>query len=157
FAMIHKAAVQACDADDGVKDGIISSPRTCHFDPAVLQCKAADGPDCLTAPQVAALRAIYQGPRNPRTGKAIYPGFSPGSESMFPIQTAGPLPFGAAFTYLKDVVLKDPQWDFRKFDYDKDVTLALQAGSAQLDVPPTGLDSFLAGGRKLLLSHGWAD
>jgi feruloyl esterase len=157
FAMIHKAVVQACDADDGVKDGIISSPQTCHFDPGVLQCKAGDQPDCLTGPQIAALRAIYQGPHNPRTGKSIFPGFSPGSESMFPIQTAGPRPFGAAFTFIRDVVLKDPKWDFRTFDYDKDVTRALQVGSAQLDVPPTGLDSFLGGGRKLLLSHGWAD
>lgn len=157
FTLIHKAAVQACDARDGVTDGIISSPRTCHFDPASLQCKSTDGPDCLTAPQVAALRAIYQGPRDPRTGKAIYPGFEPGSEAMFPIQTAGPLPFGAAYTYMRDLVFKDPHWDFNSFDYDKDVARALQAGSAQLDVPPSGLDTFLSGGRKLLLSHGWAD
>jgi len=53
--------------------------------------------------------------------------------------------------------MRDSKWDFRTFDYDKDVTRALQAGSAQLDVPPGGLDTFLAGGRKLLLSHGWAD
>ena len=157
FALIHKAAVQACDANDGVTDGIITSPQSCHFDPASLQCKAEDGPDCLTAPQVAALRAIYQGPRNPRTGQAIYPGFEPGSEAMFPIQTRGPLPFGAAYTYMRDLVFEDPHWEFNSFDYDKDVTRAMQTGSAQLDVPPTGLDTFLSGGRKLLLSHGWAD
>ena len=157
FALIHKAAVQACDADDGVKDGIISFPQSCHFDPGVLQCKAGDGPDCLTAAQVGALRAIYQGPRNPRTGKSIFPGFEPGSEAMFPIQTAGPLPFGGAFTFMRDLVIQDPKWDFRSFDYDKDVTRAMQAGSAQLDVPSRGLASFFAGGRKLLLSHGWAD
>ena len=157
FALIHKAAVEACDADDGVKDGIISSPGRCHFDPAVLQCKAGDQPDCLTAAQVTAVRAIYQGPHNPRTGKSIFPGFTPGSEAMFPIQTMGPEPFGAAYTFMKDLVMRDPKWDFRTFDYDEDVTRALQAGSAQLDVPASGLDSFLAGGRKLLLSHGWAD
>jgi hypothetical protein len=157
FALVHKAAVQACDAGDGVKDGIISSPRDCHFDPAALQCKAQDGPDCLTAAQVGALHAIYQGPRNPRTGGQIFPGFEPGSESMFPIQTAGPEPFGGAFTYMKDLVFQDPKWDFRAFDYDKDVTRAMKTGSVQLNVPPKGLDSFLASGRKLLLSHGWAD
>jgi hypothetical protein len=157
FALLHKAAVAACDANDGVQDGIISSPRTCRFDPGVLQCKAADGADCLTAPQVAAVRAIYRGPHNARTGKPIFPGFEPGSEAMFPIQTAGPEPFAVAFTYMKDLVFKDPKWDFNSFDYDKDVTRAMQTGSAQLDVPPAGLDSFLAGGRKLLLSHGWAD
>jgi len=155
--LVHKAAVEACDSSDGVKDGIISSPATCHFDPAVLQCKAQDGPDCLAAAQVAAVRAIYQGPRNPRTGATIYPGFSPGSEGMFFIQTQGPEPFGVATTFFKDLVFVDPKWDFNSFDYDKDVTRAQQVGSAILDVPPTGLDSFFAGGRKLLLSHGWAD
>jgi tannase/feruloyl esterase len=157
FATIHKAAVAACDADDGVKDGIISSPRSCHFDAAALRCKGSDAPDCLTAPQLTALRAIYQGPKNPRTGKQIYPGFTVGSEAMFPIQTNGPEPFGAATTYMRSLVFNDPKWDFRSFDYDEDATRTLQAGSAQLDVPPTGLDEFFGGGRKLLMSHGWAD
>jgi feruloyl esterase len=157
FAFVHKAVVAQCDADDGVKDGIVSSPQRCHFDPAVLQCKAGDRPDCLTGPQVAALRAIYQGPHNPRTGKSIFPGFEVGSEAMFPIQTMGPEPFGVSVSYLRDLVFKDPKWDFRNFDYDKDVKHAMEVGSAVLDVPSTGLDAFLGGGHKLLLSHGLAD
>ncbi len=157
FAFLHKAAVEACDSDDGVKDGIISAPGRCKFDAAALQCKAGDAPDCLTSAQVAAVRALYQGPRNSHTGKQIYPGFSPGSEMMFPIQTGGPEPFGVATTYMKYIVFKNINWDFRTFDYDKDSTLAVQAGSAVLDVQPTALDSFFADGRKLLLSHGWAD
>jgi len=157
FAVIHQAAVQACDAADGVKDGIISAPDRCNFDPAVLSCKGADAPDCLTPAQVAAARAIYQGPRNPRTGAQIFPGFEPGSEALFPAQTAGPEPFGASLTYMRALVFKDPTWNFRRFDYDADVTRALKAGSAVLDVPPQGLDAFFAQGRKLLLSHGWAD
>jgi hypothetical protein len=157
FDIVYKAAVAACDADDGLKDGLISSPRTCRFDPAALQCKTGDSPDCLTAPQVAAVRAIYEGPKNAKTGKQIYPGFERGSEPRFSIQTSGPEPFGAATTFFKFLVFKDPNWNFRKFDYDKDVTLALQTGSTHLDVPPTGLDAFFSDGRKLLLSHGWAD
>jgi feruloyl esterase len=157
FAMIHKAVLQACDAQDGVRDGIVTSPPDCGFDPAILQCKADDGPDCLTAAQVAALRAIYQGPRNPRTGRSIFPGFEPGSEAQLPVQTMGPAPFGAAVTYLGKVVFNDPNWDFRGFDYDAGVRRAQEVGSAQLDVPPAGVEAFLAGGRKLLLSHGWAD
>jgi hypothetical protein len=157
FDVVHKAVVNACDAGDGVRDGIVSSPGSCRFDAAALQCKSDDQPDCLTAAQVTALRAIYDGPRNPRTGKQIYPGFSPGSETMFPIQTVGPEPFAVATTFMKSLVFQDPNWNFRSFDYDKDVTRAMQVASAQLDVPPDGLDSFFAGGRKLLLSHGWAD
>ena len=158
FTLVHKAAVQACDADDGVRDGIISEPGRCGFDPAALLCKGADAPDCLTAAQVATVRAIYRGPVNAATGKSIFPGFEPGSETMFPLQTAGPEPFGAAFTFMRDLVFADPAWNFRSFDYDKDVSRALRAASAQLDVPAAGLDAFFATGRrKLLLSHGWAD
>ena len=157
FGLVHKAAVEACDAGDGVKDGIISAPKRCQFDPAILQCKGAEAADCLTAAQVGAVRAIYAGPRNPHTNEPIYPGFEPGSEAMFPIQTMGPEPFGVAFTYFRDLVFKDPKWDFRSFDYDQGVTHAMQGDSGTLDVSPKGLDRYLSGGRKLLLSHGWAD
>jgi feruloyl esterase len=157
FAMIHQAVLQACDANDGVKDGIVSAPGACKFDPAALQCKGDEGPQCLTAPQIAALRAIYQGPRNPRTGQQIHPGFSVSSEPMFPIQAGGPEPFPVATTYMRSLVFKDPKWYFTKFDYDKDAARAIQVGSDALDVPATGIDKFIAGGGRLLMSHGWAD
>ncbi|WP_426703046.1 tannase/feruloyl esterase family alpha/beta hydrolase [Rhodanobacter sp. Col0626] len=161
FDLVHKAVLAACDADDGVRDGMISAPNRCHFDPAVLQCKrtgpGAGTTDCLTAPQVTALRAIYQGPRNPRTGKPIFPGFEPGSENMFSIQASGSGPIVPVASYFRDLVFNDPQWDFRHFDYDKDVSRALAAHSRFVDVPPTGLGNYVASGRKLLMSHGWAD
>jgi hypothetical protein len=156
FTLVHKAAVAACDADDGVKDGIISSPAHCQFDPSVLQCKRDDSPDCLTAPQIEALRGIYQGPRDPRTGRQIFAGPVPGSELMFPLKT-GPAPYGAALSYMRDLVFHNPRWDFRSFDFGKDMELARAAGAGVMDVPPDGLDKFLGDGRKLLLSHGWAD
>ena len=53
--------------------------RACLFDPAVLACGAKTGPDCLTAPQVEALTAIYAGPTNPHTGEQLFPGL-PGHE-----------------------------------------------------------------------------
>jgi hypothetical protein len=164
FAFVHEAAVKSCDADDGVVDGIISAPRQCHFDPAELECKGAnagnigaDTPGCLTKTQVASLLAIYQGPRNPRTNESIFPGFERGSEAMLPIQTSGTAPFPAVLSYFRDLVFMDPKWDFRTFDYDKDVTDALHRHSDIVDIPSTGLDRYLASGRKLLLSHGWAD
>jgi len=72
--VIQKAALTECDAADGVKDGLLQNPRACHFNPSVLICKGAEGPECLTAPQVEALRKIYDGPKNPRTGASIFPG-----------------------------------------------------------------------------------
>src|SRR5690606_22244591 len=72
-------------------------------------------------------------------------------------QTQGTTPFPVATTYMTGLVFNNPKWDFRSFDYDRDAARAIKAGSAALDVPPTGLDKFFASGKKLLLSHGWAD
>lgn len=156
WALVHKAVLQACDAQDGVTDGVVSH-LGCGFDPQVLQCKSGDGADCLTAAQVVAVRAIYAGVHNAKSGALIYPGFEPGSEGMLPILTFGTAPFPVAESYFRDLVFKDPKWDFRSFDYDQDVARSLAVGHDALDVPPTGLDAFLSGNRKLLLSHGMAD
>src|SRR5580765_2412865 len=53
---LHRAAVDACDAMDGVKDGLIADPARCRFDPAILQCKGAGEPACLTPAQVDTVR-----------------------------------------------------------------------------------------------------
>ena len=70
---IQSAALAACDAQDGVKDGIISNPLQCHFDPSVLLCKGQDSRDCLTAPQLSALKKLYSGAQDSH-GKQIFPG-----------------------------------------------------------------------------------
>ena len=157
LAIVGKAALAACDANDGVTDGIINNPPACKFDPAVLQCKAGDAADCLTAAQVTALQAVYAGPRNPRTGAQIYPGLSVGSEAQMPVLTVGNEPFPVATTFFKGPVLGNATWDFRSMDYDRDTQRAMAYGSEALDIPATGLKPFFAGNRKLLLSHGWAD
>src|SRR5262249_26787478 len=68
LSMITKAAIDACDGNDGLKDGLIDDPRRCHFDPAKLACKNGDDSTCLTAPQVEAVKKMYEGAKNPRTG-----------------------------------------------------------------------------------------
>ena len=42
YPAIHNAALDACDALDGVTDRIIENPRACKFDPKVIECKAGD-------------------------------------------------------------------------------------------------------------------
>ena len=60
--LLHKAVLAKCDAEDGLKDGLISNPLACHFDPAVLECKASAAPgSCLTSAQVKVVRELYAG------------------------------------------------------------------------------------------------
>ena len=52
YPLIHDAVLDACDAADGVKDGVLENPKRCTFDPKVLECRGGDAATCLTAPQV---------------------------------------------------------------------------------------------------------
>jgi feruloyl esterase len=153
---LHNAAIEACDALDGVKDGLIGDPSRCHFDPGVLLCKGADSDSCLTAAQVSAAQAIYAGAANPRTKKQIFPGMAPGSELVWSA-LAGPSPFGIPLSHFQVVVFKDPKWDYLTLDFDKDVALADQIDNGLLNATDPNLKSFFAHGGKLLMYHGWND
>lgn len=81
YSMIHDAVLEACDALDGLKDGVIENPLTCKFDYATLACKAGDAADCLTKGQVESARAMTSPLKDPRTGKVVFdPHFMPGWE-----------------------------------------------------------------------------
>ncbi len=154
---VQKAFIEQCDARDGLKDGIVADPEDCHFDPASLECKGTPSEGCLTAPQVEALHDIYAGPKNPRTGAQIFAGYEPGSEQQLMVLDGGKEPFPVATSYFRDLVFHDPKWDFKSYNYDTDLAASYKAGSDILDVPSDGLAAYLAGGGKLLLSHGWSD
>jgi len=157
YPLIHLAALAACDEQDGVKDGVIENPQRCKFDPKVLECKGADGdaPDCLTPPQVEAVRKIYSPVVNRRTGAAIVPGFSPGSELGWATM-GGPQPLGLGIDLFRFVVFQDPNWDFRKFDFDEDIARTVKA-STMLNALDPDLRKFSARGGKLIQYHGWSD
>ena len=163
---LQKAALDACDALDGVKDGVIGNPRRCHFDPVAIQCKDSDGPDCLTAPQVAAIRKIYSGPKNPRTGEAIFPGFSPGAEALpanwriwITGNASGAPTIGALLSnvFFADMVFENPKWDYHTLDFDKDMKTADDKLGPALNSIDPNLSKFKARGGKLIQYHGWND
>jgi hypothetical protein len=82
--LVNGAVLAACDADDGLKDGIITDPRACRFNPRELVCRDRSDTACLSAGKVTALESIYAGAVNPRTGAQIYPGLEPGGENAQP-------------------------------------------------------------------------
>ena len=149
------AVVAACDEKDGVKDGIVSDPRSCRFDPSVLMCASGEDAGCLTSAQVDNARSAYA-PVKTKNGETVYPGHSPGFESAWRIPTQGaalnPL-FGDMPRYVGH---QDANWDLMSFNLDTDLALALKnAGFIEANSPD--LAKFKARGGKLLLYHGWAD
>lgn len=157
YPAIHQAVLQACDKIDGVKDGVLENPTACHFDPAVMQCKSGDGPDCLTAAQVQAARKIYAGAKDPRNGQQIFPGLEPGSELGWGTFLAGKEPFSYASETLKYEVFKNPNWNPASLNFDSDVAFADKTAGALMNATNPNLKPFFAHGGKLLMYHGWAD
>lgn len=163
--MIQAAALAVCDGNDGVKDGLVEDPRTCRFDPSVLTCKGADAPECLTAPQVAALKKIYEGPKNPRTGKQIYPGYPPSVEGVpgawSPWIITNPpdkaIQFAFGNSYYGHAVFETQSWDFRELNFDSDVQYGDDKAGHIINANNPDLRSFRAHGGKLIQYHGWAD
>jgi feruloyl esterase len=189
LALVTKAAVEACDGLDGLKDGIIDDPRRCHFDPVKLLCKsggtgnpgspggpgnpassgnqnlaAGQGPEdtCLTQAQVDAVRKMYEGVKNPRTGDQIFTGWPRGSEGFgeSPIQSwrtyvtdpAEPMRVG----FFRYFLFFDPNWDWHTVDFDRDLAYAEQKlpwmAAVEKDLTP-----FKKRGGKLLMYTGWSD
>ena len=158
------AVLAACDAQDGLADGILNDPRQCHFDPATLVCQGADSAKCLTAPQVAALKKIYAGPHD-SAGRAVFPGYLPGGEEGlggWGLWITGPAPklslmwfFGVG--YCSRMVYEKSDWDPKSFNVDAALELAEKKTAGALNAIDPNLKPFETRGGKLILYHGWDD
>ncbi len=159
---ITAAVRNACDARDGVKDGIINDPTKCHFDPNVLLCHGPESRTCLTSPQIVSLRKIYTGPRNSK-GESIFPGLMPGGEE-------GPGAWGAWVTstgpgngpgyvenFFRFMVFQDPAWSLLKSNPDEALHSADEKTASILNATNPDLRPFQARGGKLIVYHGWND
>jgi feruloyl esterase len=157
LTLINNAVVAACDAMDGVVDGVIDNPLACTWQPSSLLCAPGQDPNtCLTSAQVTALANVYAGPRNPRTGAELYPGLVRGSERGWSGHTAGPNIFSTADQFFKYMVYNNPNWDYRTFNFDSDVTYAKSLFSGLLDAIDPNLSAYRNRGGKILQSHLWS-
>ena len=162
--LIESATLAACDANDGLKDGLIDDPTKCHFDPAVLTCKGEESDSCLTDAQVIALKKIYAGPKNSK-GDQLFPGYEPGGETGlggWGTWITGPSPgksvqlaFGKGL--FGDMLAQDAAWDFHKMNFDRDMSAADDKGSRIFNSVDANMKGFKDRGGKLLLYHGWSD
>jgi hypothetical protein len=158
---IQKASLDACDALDGVKDGIVNDPAKCSFDPAVLKCKGEDELDCLTEPQIATLKMLYAGFADSK-GHTLFPGFTPGDETSWREWVVGEDPeasLSARFVRndFRYIVTGDPKWNAQTVDIQAMLKLSQEKSAADLDATNPDLSKFSARGGKLILYHGWND
>jgi len=148
YPLIHKAVLEQCDALDGLKDGLVSDPVKCRFDPSRL--------DFLTARQIETVRAVLS-PTKTKKGEVVFPGYVPGAELGWAGLIGGPEPTSTAIDQYKFVVFKDPNWDWRTFDLDRDLAIADKVDNGTINAINPHIEPFVKRGGKLLMYHGWAD
>jgi feruloyl esterase len=160
--LAEDAALAACDADDGLKDGLIANPRQCDWDPATIQCSGAKTDSCLSAPQVAALQTIYSGIKSPDGEWAMFPmsrGGETGWQMFVGTDGTGADPTGGGgLIGLKPLIFPEREVDFGNFSPQRDVPQVRASAFAEMyEAKDTDLSDFFAGGGKLLMWHGESD
>lgn len=161
MTLLNNAVIAACDALDGVTDGVIDDPRKCTYDPAVLQCTGADSATCLTSVQVAAAKQIYGGAKY-ANGTTIFPPYTRGSELGWTSLYTGATPGGSGWDFFRYSAFQTPTFNNSTFNFDSDTDRAMNtlvAGEPLSSVynATANLTPFQTRGGKLIIYHGWAD
>lgn len=169
--LLHKGVMDACDAEDGLKDGIIDDPRACRYDPVVLLCKPGQSEaknECLSMPQVEAVRKIYAKPVNARGETYFHYPTDISSEhdwarSILPVhgstETGAPFALNGAITGLRYMVMRDnpgPAYVWTQFDFVKEKA-RIDDMAKIMDPDAVDLSAFRKRGGKLIIVHGWGD
>ncbi len=185
--LVREAVLAACDADDGLKDGVVGAFAQCTDRKVVPQlqkriCKQGKSEGCLSAGQVAALQRSLQGPHD-QHGKKLYAdwpwdaGIGSDAWRLWKLGQPGGTPalnllLGAPataviFTTPPSSIGADPQSAFDyalRFNFDRDAqgiyaTDPHFVASAWDDISARSpeLAAFRAHGGKLIVPHGVSD
>lgn len=155
--LLHQAVLDACDENDGLKDGLIADPDRCAFDPSVLQCKPSDSSgNCLTAEQVETARFIYASPKNPKSGRPIT-GLARGSELGWTDLGWTASARATGLDQFRFIVFRNPNWQVSDFNFDSDIVRAEEVDAGIVNALDPDLKPFLDRRGKLIQYHGWSD
>lgn len=180
--LVHDAVLAACDAADGLADGIVANPVGCRklFDVSKLRCAAGQSGDaCLTDAQVKAVQTTQQPYRFDfalANGLREYPGRGPSGENTLAYGPTGgwnswwlgaepptlpPSPKnGIVWVYgagaIQYFYARDPKFDLRNYK-PADHRKRIEEVSALMDTTNPDLSAFHARGGKLILLENLAD
>jgi feruloyl esterase len=169
FTAFNDAAVKACDALDGVKDGIIGKPQSCDYDPRrligkTIVCKGEQV--TVSAADADAVRRIWQGPTTP-AGKKLWFGLPKGASfSGLAAPATGPdgssiwAPFPIADNWVKTFLKRQPKFDTSTLTYSQFAELFQQSQDEYNDIIGTddpNLSAFRNAGGKMITWQGLAD
>jgi feruloyl esterase len=161
LSLANKSALAACDADDGLKDGLINNPRQCSWDPKTIECSGAKNATCLAPAQVTALRAAYDGVKDPD-----------GEWAMLPMSRGGELGWGAFIATdgsgvdpsgggglrgLLPLIFGETQPDLATFTLANVQTVRGSPFAQMYEAKNPDLAKFFGNGGKLLVWHGESD
>ena len=161
---LSNAVLAACDAADGVADGVVSHPQACHFNPATLRCAggADTGDSCLSDAQLAVV-ASYTNPTSIGGGAYHSAGWPlSGNESAAGgawdvwVSSGPRLQYLFQDTTVKYYLASDPLANSLLYNYDSNPA-ALAGMSVLNDATNPALHPFLGAGGKLILWHGTND
>jgi hypothetical protein len=162
--VLAKAVLAAC-AD---KSGMIPDARVCKFDAAMLVCKDADGPDCLTAEQARIANLLWRGPVDEKRILLAPGGMPYGSELAW----GGSMALSKGLKFGPDTSVDFAfSYDFPNFmsswrrtgitnaniAFTSDEFRRLDAMHGLNDPTNPDLRAFAARGGKLIIWQGWAD
>jgi pimeloyl-ACP methyl ester carboxylesterase len=147
---VMEGFLNACDARDGLKDGLVMDPTGCRFDVKTIECLGEKKDGCLSTAQVSAIQQAFAGPRDSK-GRQVYPGFLfdtgiTTTEGLPGLLAGAVNPIGPAYTATEMDV------DARAEQASADPQMILTATSTW-----TNLNTFSARGGKLLFYHGVSD
>src|SRR5215213_2029191 len=121
--LLHSAVVNACDALDGAKDGLIENPQRCEFDPKALACGASNSGACLQPTQIDTAKLLYSNEINPKTRRVIA-GLAAGSELGWTDLGWTASARATGLDQFRYIVFSDPAWTVQKFTFDSDIVRA---------------------------------
>jgi hypothetical protein len=163
LAAATNAAIAACDAMDGVKDGVIEDPKGCTYDPKALIGTSAGECGTFTRADVDIIRKLWEGPRR-EDGTFLWFGQTRGADLNgvaasrdTPLKPQG---FPFSVDWLKYWLTLNPQFDWTTITpaaYEHFWDQSVEEYGIVIGTDNPDLSAFRDRGGKVIIWHGWAD